>query len=315
MIGNCLFRYTWVVLLLLLGACASQPPAPVVDLTTGHVVPASASASQVKATTYTVRTGDTLYAISVLYNLDWRDLAHWNAIAAPYLLQPGRVVRLTPPSGLVASAATTTNPASEHGFSTPQLQVTTVTDTAKGTAAAPKPEPKALPALKSKPPVAPLQPAHTPIVAPPPPAPVAPATHSVGTQVAQAATRKVAGIAWRWPAQGKIIKSYQAGDPTRQGIDIAGQRGEPVIAAADGNVVYSGNGLVGYGELIIIKHNDTFLSAYGHNAKRLVHEGEHVQAGQKIAEMGSSGTSQVELHFEIRKQGKPVDPMAFMPNP
>jgi lipoprotein NlpD len=123
----------------------------------------------------------------------------------------------------------------------------------------------------------------------------------------------VDGIAWIWPAQGAVLGGFQADDPTRQGIDIAGRTGAPVNAAADGVVVYSGNGLVGYGELVIVKHSDIYLSAYGHNSKRLVNEGQRVKAGQQIAEMGSSGASRTELHFEIRKQGKPVDPLAFLP--
>jgi len=111
-----------------------------------------------------------------------------------------------------------------------------------------------------------------------------------------------------------MISGYVAGDQTRQGVDIAGKAGDPVTAAAEGNVVYSGNGLVGYGELIIIKHNDTFLSAYGHNRKRLVEEGQHVTAGQQIAEMGSSSASRDMLHFEIRKNGKPINPLDYLPS-
>jgi lipoprotein NlpD len=118
---------------------------------------------------------------------------------------------------------------------------------------------------------------------------------------------------WRWPTEGSLVAGYAAGDPTRQGIDIAGNAGQPVRAAADGVVVYSGSGLVGYGELIIVKHNDQWLSAYGHNRARLVNEGQLVKAGQQIAEMGRSGAARDMLHFEIRYNGKPVDPMAYLP--
>ncbi|HZH42619.1 MAG TPA: peptidoglycan DD-metalloendopeptidase family protein [Lysobacter sp.] len=121
------------------------------------------------------------------------------------------------------------------------------------------------------------------------------------------------GIVWRWPADGALIGRFAAGDPTRQGIDIAGQGGDAVRAAADGTVVYSGAGLVGYGELIIVKHNDNWLSAYGHNRRRLVNEGELVKAGQQIAEMGRSGAARDMLHFEIRYNGKPVDPLQHLP--
>ncbi|AKC87423.1 peptidoglycan DD-metalloendopeptidase family protein [Pseudoxanthomonas suwonensis] len=132
----------------------------------------------------------------------------------------------------------------------------------------------------------------------PPPPPTAPAS---------------SGFSWRWPAQGVLLATYVAGDNTRQGIDIGGSSGQPVAAAADGVVVYSGAGLVGYGELIIVKHNEQWLSAYGHNRKRLVAEGQSVKAGQQIAEMGRTGTDREKLHFEIRYNGKPVDPLLYLP--
>lgn len=127
-------------------------------------------------------------------------------------------------------------------------------------------------------------------------------------------TRPTAGnLAWRWPADGQVISTYLAGEPTRQGLDIAGSAGQPVRAASDGVVVYSGAGLVGYGELIIIKHNSEWLSAYGHNRKRMVTEGQRVTAGQQIAEMGRTAAPRDMLHFEIRFDGKPVDPQLYLP--
>lgn len=120
------------------------------------------------------------------------------------------------------------------------------------------------------------------------------------------------GLTWRWPAAGAVVKRFQSADAI-PGIEIAGKSGEPVRAAADGVVVYSGNGLVGYGELVIIKHSDSMLSAYGHNRKRLVKEGQHVGAGQQIAEMGSTGAARNGLEFQIRKDGNPVDPLAYLP--
>jgi lipoprotein NlpD len=120
-------------------------------------------------------------------------------------------------------------------------------------------------------------------------------------------------FAWRWPADGSLVGRYAAGEPTQQGIDIAGNAGAPVRAAADGVVVYSGSGLVGYGELVIVKHNDQWLSAYGHNRSRIVNEGQVVKAGQQIAEMGHSGAARDMLHFEIRYNGKPVDPLRYLP--
>ena len=139
-------------------------------------------------------------------------------------------------------------------------------------------------------------------------------------QPAAAATRPAvvqapagSGFSWRWPAEGQVIGRFSSGDATRQGIDIGGGSGQAVRAAGDGVVVYSGAGLVGYGELVIIKHSEAWLSAYGHNRKRLVNEGQNVKAGQQIAEMGRSGASRDMLHFEIRYNGKPVDPLQYLP--
>ncbi|ADV26648.1 Peptidase M23 [Pseudoxanthomonas suwonensis 11-1] len=128
-----------------------------------------------------------------------------------------------------------------------------------------------------------------------------------------AAAPVASGIRWQWPAQGVTLSTYVEGNATRQGIDIGGSSGQAVNAAADGVVVYSGAGLVGYGELIIVKHNEQWLSAYGHNRKRLVSEGQAVKAGQQIAEMGRTGTDREKLHFEIRYNGKPVDPLLYLP--
>jgi len=155
---------------------------------------------------------------------------------------------------------------------------------------------------------APVLPVPVPHLAP---APVVVQTPSAAIIPADVAT--VSGIHWRWPAKGSLLDRFMAGDATRQGIDIAGSAGEPVLAASDGVVVYSGSGLVGYGELIIIKHSDEWLSAYGHNRKRLVQEGQRVKGGQPIAEMGSTGAPRDELHFEIRRNGRPVDPMQYLP--
>ena len=121
------------------------------------------------------------------------------------------------------------------------------------------------------------------------------------------------GISWRWPADGTLVGRFVSGDSSKQGIDIAGTAGQDVRAAAAGTVVYSGAGLVGYGELIIIKHNDQWLTAYGHNRKRLVNEGQAVRAGDRIAEMGRTGAARDMLHFEIRHNGKPVDPLRYLP--
>ena len=158
--------------------------------------------------------------------------------------------------------------------------------------------PGAAPVVRSTPPVRGTPPSPRPSTPAPPPVTSTPAS---------------APFTWRWPTEGNLITGFAAGDPTRQGIDIAGSAGQPVRATADGVVVYSGSGLVGYGELIIVKHNEQWLSAYGHNRARLVNEGQLVKAGQQIAEMGRSGAARDMLHFEIRYNGKPVDPQLYLP--
>jgi lipoprotein NlpD len=120
-------------------------------------------------------------------------------------------------------------------------------------------------------------------------------------------------LSWRWPAKGRVVSGFKADDPLRKGIKIAGRSGEPVVATEAGKVVYSGSGLIGYGRLIIIKHNDNYLSAYGHNRKILVKEGDQVTKGKKIAEMGTANSGEPMLHFEIRRDGKPVDPERLLP--
>ncbi|MCO1334586.1 peptidoglycan DD-metalloendopeptidase family protein [Microbulbifer sp. OS29] len=124
---------------------------------------------------------------------------------------------------------------------------------------------------------------------------------------------RTGSVRWHWPAKGKVISRFRSGDPLRKGVDIAGEKGESVLAAADGTVIYAGNALRGYGKLLIVKHNEVYLSAYAHNHRLLVKEGSRVKVGQRIAELGSSGTDRNKLHFEIRKNGQPVDPLAYLP--
>lgn len=163
----------------------------------------------------------------------------------------------------------------------------------------------------------------------PPTASVVPAKKPTSsTSITQAASSKIESVAkivfpapakqagalkWQWPVKGEVLEAFQAGDGLNKGIDIRGKLGEPVLAAADGEVVYSGTGLRGYGQLVIVKHNEQFLSAYAHNRVLVVAEGDKVKAGQKIAEVGSSGTNTAKLHFEIRLDGQPVNPLAYLP--
>ncbi len=129
----------------------------------------------------------------------------------------------------------------------------------------------------------------------------------------KALTKHTGPIHWRWPARGQVISKFRSGDPLRKGVDIAGEKGESVLAAADGTVIYAGSALRGYGKLLIVKHNEMYLSAYAHNHRLLVKEGNKVKAGQRIAELGSSGTDRDKLHFEIRKNGQPVNPLTYLP--
>jgi lipoprotein NlpD len=308
-----------LLLCALLAACAARPRAVVVERSTEPNV--SRSTRHVPAQRgreYLVVRGDTLYGIAFRHGVDFRDLARWNGIASPYTIYPGQrltlsgdghVVSVTPPAPrpLAPRETRPLPPASRPGIvdSTRAPPLVATTRPALASTTPPKPV-----AATTSPRAA------QPAVSPPidPPKPLAPSP--VEAQPANAplsGVRNAQGVTWRWPASGQIVSKYVTGDPTRQGVNIAGSAGQPVFAAAAGEVVYSGAGLIGYGELIIIKHSDTFLSAYGHNRKRLVSEGQKVASGQQIAEMGRSGAARDMLHFEIRKSGKPVDPLPLLP--
>ncbi|MBS0570769.1 MAG: peptidoglycan DD-metalloendopeptidase family protein [Proteobacteria bacterium] len=310
-----------------LAGCASNAPAPVVDLSLPNENASAETAAAAAATSYRVARGDTLYSIAFKHGLDFRDLAAWNGIGSPYRIFVGQDLRLSAPAQAAPVAAQPVAEPQPGQAVTTGIADTATTTPLASTATAPKPsafEPIAAPA-----PTAPALPSAThapatqPVAAAPKPvetvpkpvetpAPVKPAAVSA-KPAENAAELNAGGVAWRWPADGKVVGTYVSGDQTKQGLDIAGSAGDAVRAAADGEVVYSGNGLIGYGELIIVKHNANFLSAYGHNRKRLVKEGEHVNAGQEIAEMGSTSASRDELHFEIRKNGKPVNPLDYLP--
>lgn len=298
-------------LALLMTACAQNPPAPVEDMT--RVIPSAGASSVSQAAEppvrpghYVVEAGDTLYSLAFDNQLDWKQLAQWNGIGAPYTIVPGQDLRLTQPPASQTSKAVTTYGAGSQPTASKPVATQPVVATSL---------PKSAPIPDSKP----AQPSTVSTAATPAapaadtPPTTAPPAGTPNTKVVSTPARTVAGLSWHWPADGQLLSTYVASDPTRQGIDIGGRRGSPVRAAANGVVVYSGNGLVGYGELVIVKHSDTYLSAYGHNDKRLVKEGEQVKAGQKIATMGSSGTNRTELHFEIRKHGQPIDPQGFLP--
>jgi lipoprotein NlpD len=229
--------------------------------------------------------GDTLYSIAWEAGRDYRELSEWNNIPPPFLIKPGQVIRLYPPEKReprVASVdtAAAAAPAAPAAGAIPKKSSSS---TKKQKGSARKPDTKANTKPKTT-----AKPAPTPV----------PAHARSGS--------------WQWPAAGSLIARFQESNG-RKGIDIAGQRGQPVSAAEGGRVVYQGSGLRGYGQLIIIKHDDDYLSAYAHNAKVHVKEGDVVKRGQRIADMGDSGTDRVKLHFEIRRQGMPVDPLRYLP--
>jgi lipoprotein NlpD len=224
---------------------------------------------------YTVRQGDTLIRIALDSGQNWRDLARWNNIENPNVIEVGQVLRVTPPTGAAAEVAVARPVA-------PSSVVASPTTPAAGAASAPRGAASA-PVVASLPPVSPT------------PAPA-------GEE----------DVLWIWPAApGPVLAGFD--EQKNKGLDIAGKQGDAVLAAADGRVVYAGAGLRGYGNLIILKHNNTYLSAYAHNQALLVKEDQSVRKGQKIAEMGSSDADRVKLHFEIRRQGKPVDPIKYLP--
>jgi lipoprotein NlpD len=319
------------LVVLLLAGCASTGPAPVEDLSLGgpRQPPADRPATRPlqDAGRYSVQRGDTLYSIAFRHGVDYRELAQWNGIAAPYTIYVGQELRLANaprvasapasaprPSTPVAHAATPSSAGLRPPSPSPPMP-TPFEPVSAGSTSTPTHAPAGEVVAAGPSTATPAPPtASAPVADAPPKAAVA-SVPSTTPPVPPSSSEPVANgeVSWRWPADGQVVGTYLAGDQTRQGIDIAGQAGNPVRAAADGAVVYSGNGLVGYGELIIIKHSPNFLSAYGHNRKRLVKEGDRVKAGQLIAEMGSSSASRDTLHIEIRRNGKPANPIDYLP--
>ena len=235
-----------------LSACGTFPLPPVSEQ--GKLL------RQPEAEYRVVQPGDTLYSIAWESGRDYQDIARWNRISPPYLIQAGQKLRLYPPVG------------------TKKLPP-------------PSPAPVAIPDTRKKP---------VPAKAPP------------AITARRAAPATTGQLSWIWPARGVLLDRYSANGPNK-GIDIAGSRGQPILAAEAGQVVYQGGGLRGYGQLIIVKHNADFLSAYAHCDKIYVKEGNVIKRGQKIADMGSTGTDRAKLHFEVRYRGAPVDPQDYLP--
>lgn len=258
----------------------SPGPLPAAVVEQPRLLPGAENAG--KPGYYSVKPGDTMIRIGLENGQSWRDIARWNAIENPNLIEVGQVLRVVPP-GVDPTAVAARGVASSRVESRPL-------------------EPKAASAASAS--------ASAPEAAAPAASPVVP------TQ-APAPTRETAqrepddNLNWAWPAGGSVTRSFD--DARNKGIAIAGKAGDPVVAAADGRVVYAGSGLRGYGNLVIVKHNNTYLTAYAHNQTLLVKEDQVVRRGQRIAEMGASDADRVQLHFEIRKQGKPVDPTKLLP--
>ncbi len=279
----------WLLLALLsamvLSGCANKNrPAPVEDRSPNAArAPAKMVASADNAGKpgfYSVKSGDTLIRIGMDNGQSWRDIARWNNIENPNLIETGQILRVTPPeeTGVVVRPVSSTN---------------VVTSPAPAnTASAPAPA------------------SNTATVRPPasaanPPNASTPANNLTSSDSAEDT------VSFQWPTRGNVLAGFD--EVKNKGIDIAGKAGDPVLAAADGKVVYAGSGLRGYGNLVILKHNNTYLTAYAHNQSLLVKEDQVIKRGQKIAEMGNSDADQVKLHFEIRRQGKPVDPAKYLP--
>jgi len=300
-------RQSWMVIsvlsVCLLAACTSRPrgPIPVEDRVAGQstsrpvqrVQPQAASDSA-RATApvatsspismgpamagsenagkpgyYSVRPGDTLTKIALDHGQAWRDIAKWNGLDNPNMIEVDQVLRVAPPL-MEAAANRQTKPVIAQNQVPPNSAINNT------------PTPSATSASTS----------NTPSASPP-------------------ANASDDGMSFAWPHPGPVLAGFD--EAKNKGLDFAGKAGDPVLAAGDGKVVYAGSGLRGYGNLIILKHNNTYLTAYAHNQTLLVKEDQNVTKGQRIADMGSSDSDRVKLHFEIRKQGKPVDPAKLLP--
>ena len=263
-----------------------------------------------KGNTYKVNKGDTMFLIAYLTGMDVKDLASMNNMKEPYSLSVGQTLKI---SNCSTKTITTTVPVKTTAPAAPAEPEVTYTPGANGTQIGS--DGTVIGPIKSG--VA-TGGASTPAFTNNTPStPVTTTTQVETTNNTPVNANVVApvasNVAWQWPTQGNVIQGFSNSDGGNKGIDISGSRGQPVKAAASGRIVYAGNALRGYGNLIIIKHNDDFLSAYAHNDKILVSDQQEVKAGQEIAKMGSTGTNAVKLHFEIRYKGKSVDPVRYLP--
>lgn len=271
-----------------------------------------------------VERGETLYSIGWMYGYDYHEIARWNRIPAPYTLSPGQRLRVAPPSGQYVAPSKEQQSPIVNNDREDELVAR------KRPAPVVSAVPESTTRIDSAKVVEKSHSLQEDTQAPS-------ETHDAQSVISAAKTaakrlfnqsglrlKSAEGFdgSWQWPTNNRrILRTFSANNPARQGLDIAGEIGSPVMAAAAGRVVYAGSGLVRYGRLIIIKHNEKFLSAYAHNQKLLVKEGDVVNVGQRIADMGRSGSlgkhlingQRAKLHFEIRRNGKPVDPKRYLP--
>ncbi len=285
------------------GASAGVSPQPA-DAAPAKPLPGAENAG--KPGYYSVRPGDTLIRIGLESGQNWRDIARWSGLDNPNAIEVGQVLRVAPP--VADGNGAVTRPVAPGGRvdGKPLDGKPVVLSGAPGAAGATAP-PASGPVAAASPSAAP--PSGAPVTAP-----ATASTAATGSIQAPAAAAPRDGdddINWAWPASGPVATAFD--DVKSKGLAISGRAGDAVLAAADGRVVYAGSGLRGYGNLVIVKHNATFLTAYAHNQALLVKEDQVVRRGQKIAEMGSSDADKVQLHFEIRRQGKPVDPARLLP--
>jgi lipoprotein NlpD len=324
-----IMRVVLALLLPLIGGCASYTPAPVVDRSVPPAaaekpkpaVPATPMTSDPGSGYHVVKKGETLYGIALDHGQDYKDVAAWNNLENLNLIRIGQQLRITPPDGgavavakpVISSAPVEIRqaaPAATAATSPAGSPASTSTETLKREPKGGKVAWSDEALAKARQPEVAGKPVETQSEAKPAeakPADARPAEAKLPEKPVLAGD----DLEWMWPANGKLIASYAEGGS--KGVDIAGKVGDPVLAAAGGVVSYAGTGLRGYGNLIVLRHNATYLSVYAHNSKLLVKEKDTVTRGQKIAEMGSTDAESPRLHFEIRRQGKPVDPQKFLP--
>ena len=299
----------WICSLLavsLLG-CTAYPPAPVSSLNKDY---GSVQRGSYRGSYYQVKKGDTLYFIAYITDKNVQDIIRYNDLPYPHTIYPGQKLKLWAPKYIAPKYGHRSEPVVVARVAPPSPPVSKISTTSAPSHWHKKPSqtlPKKMAKVAQKPARKKVEQSKAKEYVKPKGKKVVKKNISNTTKHNNKITK------WIWPTKGRVIQNFSAGEQGNKGIDIAGQRGQPVVSTAAGTVVYSGNALRGYGNLIIVKHNENYLSAYAHNDRLLVSEGQRVKRGQKIATMGSSGTKSVRLHFEIRYQGKSVNPRRYLP--